>query len=168
MASACAGVEVALYGNILGLLPLLVAGGPELKRELLRQHCSGSNVAALCLTEAGAGSDVGSTHTKTRRIGDEYSIDGTKRFVTNGGKPASMRSLPTSSQNWGTGAYQLSLSPRDAPGFSLSKREHKMGQRSCDRREVIFEEVCILAHYREGEGFDGFKSLLVKEVECRL
>ena len=52
LAAACAGVEVGLYGNILGLLPLLIAGSPELKHELLPRHCSGSNLAALCLTEA--------------------------------------------------------------------------------------------------------------------
>jgi acyl-CoA dehydrogenase len=71
LGAACAGVEVGLYGNILGLIPLLIAGSAELKEELLPQHCSGPNLAALCLTEAGAGSDVGSMRTRARRLGHD-------------------------------------------------------------------------------------------------
>lgn len=157
LASVCAGVEVALYGNILGLLPLLIAGSPELKHELLPQHCSGSNLAALCLTEAGAGSDVGSIRTKARRIGEQYSIEGTKRFITNGGEASLYSVFAKEHPELGYRGISAFIVPRDAPGFSLGKREDKMGQRSCDTREVIFEEVRIPARYRLGEGFDGFR-----------
>lgn len=81
----CGGVEVGLYGAIMGVLPLLIAGTPELKEELLTPYCAGPNLAALCITEAGAGSDMGSIRSSALRIGDEYIIDGTKRFITNGG-----------------------------------------------------------------------------------
>jgi acyl-CoA dehydrogenase len=157
LAAACAGVEVALYGNILGLLPLLIAGSPELKREVLPRHCSGSNLAALCLTEAGAGSDVGSIRTRARRFGDEYVIEGAKRFITNGGV-ANLYSVFAQERpdlrHRGISAFII---PRDTPGLSFGKREDKMGQRSCDTREVIFEELRIPSRFRLGEGFDGFE-----------
>ncbi len=110
--SACARAEVVLCGKIPGLLPLLIPGGPALKRELVPQHCSGSNLATLCLTEGGADSDVRSTRTKACRVGHQYLVDRDKRFVTNGGKPPSMRSLPTSSQNWVQGNIRLHCPPR--------------------------------------------------------
>jgi acyl-CoA dehydrogenase len=157
LGAACAGVEVGLYGNILGLLPLLIAGSPELKEELLPQHCSGPNLAALCLTEAGAGSDVASIRTRARRSGDEYIIEGTKRFITNGGV-ASLYSLFANEQlELGYKGISAFIVPGDTPGLCLGKTEDKMGQRSTDTREVIFEEVRIPSRFRLGEGHDGFK-----------
>ena len=60
IAAACGGVASYLGANNLGLTPFLIAGSPELKEELLPQHCESPNLAAFCLTEAGAGSDVAS------------------------------------------------------------------------------------------------------------
>lgn len=156
LAAACAGVEVGLYGNILGLLPLLIAGSPELKHELLPRHCSGSNVAALCLTEAEAGSDVRSIRTRVRRVADQYIIEGTKRFITNGGVASLYSVFAQEQRELGYKGISAFIVPRDTPGLSFGKREDKMGQRSTDTREVIFEEVRIPSRFRLGEGHDGF------------
>jgi acyl-CoA dehydrogenase len=157
LSAACGGVEVGLYGNILGLLPLLIAGSPELKHELLPQHCSGPNMAALCVTEAGAGSDVGSIRTRARRIGDEYVIEGTKRFITNAGV-ASLYSV-VAQEEPGLGLKGLSafMVPADTPGVSRGRREDKLGLRSSDTREVIFEQARIPTLFRLGNGHDGFE-----------
>lgn len=157
LGAGCAGVEVGLYGNILGLLPLLIAGSPELKEALLPQHCSGPNLSALCLTEAGAGSDVGSMRTRARRVGDEYVIEGTKRFITNGGVANLYSVFARSGPEAGYKGISAFMVPVDTAGLSLGKREDKMGQRSTDTREVIFEEVRIPSRFRLGEGGDGFK-----------
>lgn len=85
LGAACGGVAATLGGNILGLTPFQIAGSPELKKELLTKHCSGPKLAAFCLTEADAGSYVASIRTTARRQGDEYVINGTKRFISNGG-----------------------------------------------------------------------------------
>jgi acyl-CoA dehydrogenase len=156
LGAACAGVEVGLYGNILGLIPLFIGGSPDLKEEFLPQHCSGPKLAALCLTEAGAGSDVGSMRTRARRIGDEYIIEGAKRFITNGGVASLYSVFAQEQRELGYKGISAFIVPRDTPGLSFGKREDKMGQRSTDTREVIFEEVRIPSRFRLGEGHDGF------------
>jgi acyl-CoA dehydrogenase len=157
LAAVCGGVEVGLYGNILGVLPLLIAGSPELKDELLPQHCSGPNLAALCVTEAGAGSDVGSIRTRASRVGDEYVIEGTKRFVTNGGVANLYSVIAKEDPQLGLKGMSAFVVPAGTPGLSLGKKEDKLGQRSSDTREVIFEGVRIPARFRLGDGLDGFE-----------
>ena len=157
LAGGCGGVEVGLYGNILGLLPLLVAGSYELKQELLPGHCSGPNQAALCVTEAGAGSDVGSIRTKALRVGDEYVIDGTKRFITNGGVASLYAVIAKEDPDLGGRGLSAFMVPAGTPGVSHGRQEDKLGQRSSDTCEVIFEEVRIPARYLLGSGRDGFK-----------
>jgi acyl-CoA dehydrogenase len=157
LAAVCGGVEVGLYGNILGVLPLLIAGSPELKDELLPQHCSGPNLAALCVTEAGAGSDVGSIRTRASRVGDEYVIEGTKRFVTNGGVANLYSVIAKEDPQLGLKGMSAFVVPAGTSGLSLGKKEDKLGQRSSDTREVIFEGVRIPARFRLGDGLDGFE-----------
>ena len=157
LAAGCGGVEVGLYGNILGLLPLLVAGSHELKQELLPGHCTGPNQAALCVTEAEAGSDVGSIRTKALRVGDEYVIDGTKRFITNGGVASLYAVIATEDADLGTRGLSAFMVSADTPGVSHGRQEDKLGQRSSDTCEVIFEEVRIPGRYLLGDGRDGFR-----------
>ncbi len=157
LAAGCGGVEVGLYGNILGLLPLLLAGSDELKEELLPRHCSGPNQAALCVTEAGAGSDVGSIRTMARKSGDEYVIEGTKRFITNGGVASLYAVIAQEDPDLRSRGLSAFVVPADTPGVSHGRKEDKLGQRSSDTREVIFEEVRIPARYQLGSGRDGFK-----------
>lgn len=157
LAAVCAGVSSCLGGNVLGLTPLLIAGSPELKKELLPKHTSGSNLGAFCLTESEAGSDASAVRTTAHIEGDEYVINGTKQFITNGGV-ASLYSVFASEdlelRHKGISAFMV---PADIPGVSSGKKEDKMGQRSTDTREVIFNNVRIPTHYRLGEGLDGFK-----------
>ena len=157
LAAGSGGVEVGLYGNILGLLPLLIAGSDELKEELLPRHCSGPNQSALCVTEAGAGSDVGSIRTRACRDGGEYVIDGTKRFITNGGVASLYTVIAKEDPDIGNKGLSAFVVPADTPGLSHGRKEDKLGQRSSDTCEVIFEEVRIPARYLLGRGRDGFK-----------
>jgi acyl-CoA dehydrogenase len=167
LAAADAGVAASLTGNILALTPLLIAGSPELKQELLPQHVSGPNLAAFCLTEANAGSDVSSLRTSAKRDGDDYIITGTKQFITNGGV-ASLYSVFASEdpekRHRGISAFMV---PADTKGISHGKKEDKMGQRATDTREVIFDQVRIPARYRLGEGLDGFKISMITLDESR-
>jgi acyl-CoA dehydrogenase len=157
LAAACGGIAATFGQNSLGLTPFLIAGSPELKEELLPKHTSGPNLSAFCLTEAGAGSDVSGIRSTARREGDEFVINGTKQFITNGGV-ASLYSVFASEdpelKHKGISAFMV---PADIPGVSTGKKENKLGQRSTDTREVIFDSVHIPAHYRLGEGLDGFK-----------
>jgi acyl-CoA dehydrogenase len=167
LAAACGGVASYLVANNLGLTPLLIAGSPELKQELLTKHCEGPNLAAFCLTEAEAGSDVASMRSTAKRVGDEYIISGTKQFITNGGV-ASLYSVFANEQpeqrHKGISCFMV---PAKTPGVSHGKKEDKMGQRAADTREVCFQDVRVPAHYRLGEGLDGFKIAMMTLDESR-
>jgi acyl-CoA dehydrogenase len=167
LAAVCGGVASYLGGNNLALTPLLIAGSPELKEELLTEHCAGPNLAAFCLTEAEAGSDVASMRSTAKHVGDEYVINGTKQFITNGGV-ASLYSVFASEQpelrHRGISGFMV---PAHTPGVSHGKKEDKMGQRAADTREVIFRDVHVPARYRLGAGLDGFKIAMMTLDESR-
>ncbi len=157
LAAACAGVASSLGANILGLTPLLIAGSPELKAELLPAHCSGPNLAAFCLTEPEAGSDVASMRSTAKLVGDEYVINGTKHFITNGGVASLYSLFASEAPDQGHRGISCFMVPAKTPGVSRGKKEDKMGQRAADTREVIFEDVHVPARFRLGKGRDGFK-----------
>ena len=167
LAAVCGGVASYLGANSLGLTPLLIAGSPELKKEVLSNHCSGPNLAAFCLTEAEAGSDVASMRSTAKSAGDEYIINGTKQFITNGGV-ASLYSVFASEQpelrHKGISCF---IVPANTPGVGHGKKEDKMGQRAADTREVIFQDVHVPARFRIGEGLDGFKIAMMTLDESR-
>jgi acyl-CoA dehydrogenase len=167
LGAACGGIAASLGANILGLTPFLIAGNPALKQELLTKHASGPHLAAFCLTEAGAGSDVSALRTTAVREGDEFVINGTKRFISNGGV-ASLYSVfaaedPTL-RHRGISAFMV---PAETKGVKHGKKEDKMGQRATDTREVIFENVRIPERFRLGEGMDGFKIAMKTLDESR-
>jgi acyl-CoA dehydrogenase len=157
LGAACGGVAAAIGANDLGLTPLFVAGTEAQKEELLGRHCAGPNLAAFCMTEAEAGSDVGAIRTTARREGDEFVIHGTKRFITNGGVASLYAVFASEDRELGHRGISAFMVPADLPGVAHGKKENKMGQRASDTREVIFENVRVPARYRLGEGMDGFK-----------
>ncbi|UCF62638.1 MAG: acyl-CoA dehydrogenase family protein [Anaerolineaceae bacterium] len=165
--AACAGVAACLGGNILGLTPFLIAGSPELKEELLTQHTSGPNLGAFCLTEADAGSDVAALRTTAVFEGDEYIINGCKRFITNGGVASLYSVFAKEDPELGHKGISAFMVPADTPGVSSGKKEDKMGQRATDTREVMFDNVRIPARYRLGEGLDGFKIAMMTLDDSR-
>ncbi|MEW6717989.1 MAG: acyl-CoA dehydrogenase family protein [Chloroflexota bacterium] len=165
--AGCAGVAATFGGNILGLTPILMAGSPELKREILPKHCSGPNLAAFCLTEADAGSDVASIRTTARLEGEEFVINGTKRFITNGGVAKLYSVFASEDPQQGHRGISVFAIPSDLPGVKHGKKENKMGQRSTDTREVIFDQVRIPRRYRLGSGRDGFKIAMMTFDDSR-
>jgi alkylation response protein AidB-like acyl-CoA dehydrogenase len=157
LGAACGGVAATIGGNDLALTPLFIAGTEALKEELLSAHCAGPNLAAFCMTEAGAGSDVSAIRTTAVRDGDEYVINGTKRFITNGGVASLYAVFASEDPVQGYRGLSAFMVPADKPGVAHGKKEDKMGQRATDTREVLFDEVRIPVRYRLGDGFDGFK-----------
>jgi alkylation response protein AidB-like acyl-CoA dehydrogenase len=167
LGAACAGVASYLGANHLGLTPLLLAGSPELKKELLPKHCAGPNLAAFCLTEAGAGSDAASMRSTATRDGDEFVINGTKHFITNGGVASLYSVFASEDLTAGHKGISCFMVPANTPGVSHGKKEDKMGQRAADTREVIFENVHVPARYRLGKGRDGFKIAMMTLDDSR-
>jgi len=167
LAAVCGGVASALGGNTLGLTPFLISGSPELKAELLPAHTSGPNIAAFNLTEAGAGSDAAAMRTTARLEGDEYVINGSKTFITNGGIASLHSVFAMEDPEKGRKGISAFMVPASSPGVSAGKKEDKMGHRAADTSEVVFEDVRIPVHYRLGKGFDGFKIAMMTLDDSR-
>ncbi len=94
LSRACIGVSVSFAASGLGAYPILLFGSEEQKKKYLPQIASGEKLAAFGLTEAGAGSDAGGTRTTAVLDGNEYVLNGTKQWITNGGEAGIYTSSP--------------------------------------------------------------------------
>jgi alkylation response protein AidB-like acyl-CoA dehydrogenase len=152
-----ASLAVALsVTNSLGCAPLLAFGTPDQRERFLRPLCDGRMLAAFCLSEAGAGSDVRSLETRIERDGEHYVITGSKMWVTNGSRADLFLVIgagPDSSDP--RGAKTALLVEKDTPGMSVGKLEDKMGLRCSDTALMHFDAVRVpkanLLH-EEGKG----------------
>ncbi len=153
----CAGMGTSLMANNLALTPIVIAGTPEQKERFLRPFTEKPIMASFALTEPGAGSDAAGVRMRAVREGDYYVLNGTKQFITNG-SVASLytvfATLDPSKRHKGMIALVV---PRDTPGITIGKVEHKMGQRASDTAQVVFENVRVPVENRLGEEGEGFK-----------
>jgi acyl-CoA dehydrogenase len=156
LGAGCAGMATSLMSNGLALRPLLAFGTEEQKQRFLPPLCAQPHLAAFCLTEAGAGSDFAAVATTARPEGDEYVLDGTKTFITNGGVASLYTVIASSDRRRGARGLSAFVVSADSPGVSKGKKEHKMGQRASDTCGVVFDGARIPAANRierEGRGF---------------
>jgi acyl-CoA dehydrogenase len=166
LAAACAGVYSSFVASTLGLTPLNLAATPDQMQRFMKPFCAEPALAAFCLTEPGAGSDVASVRTRASRDGDSYTLNGTKRFITNGGVAKLYTVTATLDPELRHEGLVLLIVPSDSPGVSTGKKEEKMGQRAADTREVLFEDVRVPVENRLGEEGYGFQ--LVMETLDRI
>ncbi len=153
-----AGMGTAMLANNLGLMPIVASGSDEQKERFFTPFLEEPIMAAFCLTESEAGSDVANLRTSWRREGDEYVINGSKMFITNGGVASLYTVFATAEpgkRNYR--AFSAFIVPRDTPGVSVGKKENKMGHRCSDTSEVIFENVRVPADHLLGRESEGFK-----------
>ena len=157
VSKVCATSGLILAVQELGSLGLKLAGAEEQKERYLPRLASGEWLAAYALTEAGSGSDSAAMRTTARREGDEYVLDGSKRFITN----ASVASLYTvfaktdpSSGHSGISAFVVEA---DTPGFEVARLEPKMGISGSTTGELSFENARVPADSLLGEEGEGFK-----------
>ncbi len=113
-------------------------------------------VAAIGVTEAGAGSDVASLKTKAVRDGDSYVINGSKLFITNGCQADFVTLLARTSDKPGFHSFGLFVVPTNLPGFVVSKKLDKLGMRCSDTAELFFDDLRIPAENLIGEESEGF------------
>ena len=164
MAAGCLGITTTIIGVGLGVLPILIAGTPEQKETFLPPLCAQPALAAFCLTEPGAGSDVASMATTAVRDGDDYVIDGTKHFITNGGVARLYTAFAVTDRARGAKGISAFIVPGDAPGLSQGKVEKKLGIRASHTAEVVFDGVRVPAANRLGEEGQGF-SVAMKTLD---
>jgi citronellyl-CoA dehydrogenase len=130
-------------------------GTEEQKEEFLAPTIAGDKVAALGVTEPGAGSDVAAIRTTARRDGDDYIINGAKTYITNGAF-ADYITLGVRTGEAGHGGISLVLFPTNTPGFSVGKKLDKLGTRAVDSCELHFDNCRIPRRYLLGEENAGF------------
>ena len=145
----------------LGSLPIMLAGSEAQKQQFLPKLASGEQLAAFGLTEPAAGSDVARLRCRAVRDGDAYVINGTKTFISNGGV-ADIITLYTITDP-GVSAHKGSsvlVVPKGTPGFSVGKKEDKMGIRWSDTVELIFEDCRVPAANLLGQEGEGFRVMM--------
>jgi acyl-CoA dehydrogenase len=163
LSAACSGIGIAVVANTLALTPFLLAATPAQMEAYVKPLCAGPNLAALCMTEPQAGSDVGAIRSTATLSGDRYVLNGTKTLIDNGGVARLYCVFASTDQAQGLRGLSAFAVSRDLPGVSVGKHEDKMGQRAINTSEVIFEEVELPVESRlgaEGQGFDIFMKTL--------
>ncbi len=144
----------------IGSQGLVLAGSDAQKRRWLPRIASGEIITAFCLTEAEAGSDSASVRTRARRAsgGDDYVLDGAKRYITNADKASLFTVMArTNPDEPGSKGISAFLVPADTPGVSLGKPERKMGQHGAHVCDVTFDGARVPAANRLGAEGEGFK-----------
>jgi alkylation response protein AidB-like acyl-CoA dehydrogenase len=157
LSEACATTGLILAVHELAALPIVLAGSDEQKARWLPDLAAGRKLIAFALTEAGAGSDAGAIATRAVRDGDDYVLDGTKRFISQG-SVADLVTVFAVTDAAGKRHRNLScfVVERGAPGFGVGRVEHKMGIRGSPTAELLFDAVRVPVGNRigaEGEGF---------------
>ncbi|NNL84824.1 MAG: acyl-CoA dehydrogenase, partial [Myxococcales bacterium] len=157
IAWGCAGVATSTMVNDLGLLPIVLGGSEEQKKEWLGYLVEDFSLIAFCLSEPEAGSDVAGMQLAVEKDGDSYILNGTKCWITNGGEAdyyTLFGSLDRSSRHKSICAFVL---PSDVPGITKGKKEQKLGHRASDTRVLHFDNVRVPASQRLGEEGEGFQ-----------
>ncbi|MBU0991365.1 MAG: acyl-CoA dehydrogenase family protein [Proteobacteria bacterium] len=153
----CGGVPLAMMVQTNMATPAIDEFGSEyLKEKYLKAAIQGDMVAAIAVTEPDAGSDVAALKTTAKRDGDQYVINGSKTYITNGTQADFLTLLARTSDDPGYHCFSLFVVPTDLPGFSVSKKLDKLGMRSSDTAELFFDNMKIPAENligKEGEGF---------------
>ncbi len=157
LSRACATTGLILAVQELGSLPITLAGTDEQKAKWFPKLASGEHLIAFALTEAEAGSDVAATRTRAVRDGDDYVIDGAKRFISHGSVADLIvvfaATAPEADRHRRLSAFVVEV-PTD--GFAVTRIEHKMGLRGSPTAELAFDKVRVPAANLLGEEGDGF------------
>lgn len=152
---ASTGVTLSAHTSLAGW-PIYKFGTEEQKQKYLKPMAQGEKIGAYGLTEPGSGSDAGAMKTTARLEGDYYVLNGSKIFITNGGIAdyyVVFALTNPEEKHKGTSAF---IVEKDFPGFSVGKKEKKLGIRSSPTTEIIFEDCKVPKENllgKEGEGF---------------
>ena len=160
-----ASVGLLVSDQALGALPIMLAGSKEMKERLLPRLSTGEHLAAFALTETSGGSDVADFTCRAEKKGDEYIINGTKLFITNGSVADIVTVYGITDPEKGAykGASVLAVI-RGTPGFIVGKHEVKLGIRSSDTVELVFDDCRVPAENLVGEEGRGF-AIVMKTLD---
>lgn len=151
----------------IGSQGILMDGTPEQQAQWLPRMATGEVIASFALTEPEAGSDAASLRTTAVRDGDDYVVNGTKRYITNAPHAGIFTLMArTDPQDKGAGGVSAFIVDARSPGISFGKYDRKMGQRGAHTCDVIFDNVRVPAAHliglQEGRGFKTAMKVLEK------
>ncbi len=156
-----AGVTMGLLVQADMATPVIAdLGSREVKDEFLAPAIRGDKVAALGVSEPGAGSDVAGLRTTARAVGDDYVINGSKTYITNGTRADFITLMVKTDPDAGHSGISIIICPTDVKGFSVSKKLEKAGNWSSDTAELFFEDVRVPKRYLLGQEGMGFVYLM--------
>jgi alkylation response protein AidB-like acyl-CoA dehydrogenase len=156
ISTACGATAATFMTQVHGMLPIVLAGSDEQKKQWLSEAATGQRVTAIALTEPQAGSDVAGMRTAARRDGDGYRISGSKIFITNGNEADIMCVFARTDPDDRHGGISLFVLDTKSDGVSFGPPLKKMGIRGSDTAEVFFDDVFVPQSQRlggEGIGF---------------
>ncbi|ERN51955.1 acyl-CoA dehydrogenase [Alkalihalophilus marmarensis] len=154
--SATVGVILSVHTSV-GTNPILYFGTEEQKQKYVPKLASGEYLGAFGLTEPGAGSDAGSLKTTAKKVGNEYILNGSKVFITNGGEADVYIVFASTDSQLGTKGISAFIVDKDTPGFSVGKKEKKMGLHGSNTTELTFEDARVSEENLLGQEGEGFK-----------
>ncbi len=157
LSRCCATTGLILAVQQLGAMPILLAGNEAQKRKYLPKLASGEWLSAYGLTESSSGSDAAAMQTTAVRKGDVYVLNGSKRFITNGGLAQVNSVMAITDREKGTRGISAFIVEKDYPGFSVGRIEGKMGIKGSQTAELIFTDCEVPAENLLGREGDGFK-----------
>ena len=156
LSKACVGVSTSYAANALGTFPILLFGTDDQKNKYLPEIAAGKKLVAFGLTEANAGSDAGGIQTTAKPDGDDYILNGTKQWITNGGVADVYTIIAITDKSKGPRGASAFVVEKGTPGFSFGKKENKMGIRCSSTTELIFDNCRVPKENilgKEGMGF---------------
>jgi alkylation response protein AidB-like acyl-CoA dehydrogenase len=157
LSRACGGVGVAYAVNALGSFPIVLGGTEEQRRRYLPGVASGEKLIAFGLSEKASGSDAGSLRARAVRDGDDYVINGDKKWNTNANAASIYTVYASTNPDRGTRGASAFIVEKGTPGFEIGKREQLMGIRCVPVHELHFRDCRVPASAllgdKEGMGF---------------
>jgi alkylation response protein AidB-like acyl-CoA dehydrogenase len=157
LSKVCATTGLILAVQELGSLGIKLAGTEDQKQRFLPRLASGEWLAAYALTEPGSGSDSAAMRTEAKRGGDEYVLNGSKRFITNAGVAGLYTVFAKTDPAAGHSGISAFAVEADAPGFEVGRIEPKMGIKGSTTGEVFFNDCRIPVDNLLGDEGEGFK-----------
>lgn len=154
--SATMGVILSVHTSV-GTNPILYFGTEEQKRKYVPKLAAGEYLGAFCLTEPSAGSDAASLKTRAVKQGDQYIINGSKVFITNGGEADTYIVFASTNPELGSKGVSAFIVEKDTPGLVIGKDEHKMGLHGSRTVQLTFEDMQVPAENLLGQAGEGFK-----------
>jgi butyryl-CoA dehydrogenase len=156
LSKACGGMALSVAATGLGTTPLLLNGSEEQKRRFLPDIAAGRKLAAFAITEAGAGSDASAMETTAVKDGDDFVLNGTKQWISNGEAADLYTVFAMTDKSKGPRGASAFLVEKGTPGFTFGKKEDKLGIRASSTRELVFQNCRVSAANMLGKPGRGF------------